>query len=163
MVCVNERANSVVKVSYCHAQTFCCVYFIVYKTERRYAYFVVCIAESLCLLFVCIAERSSDLCVGRPLLYREWDLNPHSHFWPKDFKSFVSTDSTIAASLRHARLHASREIGCKDTNLLRHLQIKTFSPTFLLAFLNRNYMPFYQFLFVVRLVLMMPTTRHTSI
>ena len=29
--------------------------------------------------------------------YREWDLNPHSHFWPKDFKSFVSTDSTIAA------------------------------------------------------------------
>ena len=31
--------------------------------------------------------------------YREWDLNPHSHHWPKDFKSFVSTDSTIAARL----------------------------------------------------------------
>ena len=30
--------------------------------------------------------------------YREWDLNPHSRFGPKDFKSFVSTDSTIAAS-----------------------------------------------------------------
>ena len=29
--------------------------------------------------------------------YRERDLNPHSHHWPKDFKSFVSTDSTIAA------------------------------------------------------------------
>ena len=29
--------------------------------------------------------------------YREWDLNPHSHRWPKDFKSFVSTYSTIAA------------------------------------------------------------------
>ena len=29
--------------------------------------------------------------------YREWDLNPHSRFGPKDFKSFVSTDSTIAA------------------------------------------------------------------
>ncbi len=32
-------------------------------------------------------------------VYREWDLNPHSHHWPKDFKSFVSTDSTIAAAL----------------------------------------------------------------
>ena len=31
--------------------------------------------------------------------YREWDLNPHSHHWPKDFKSFVSTDSTIAAGV----------------------------------------------------------------
>ncbi len=32
--------------------------------------------------------------------YREWDLNPHSHHWPKDFKSFVSTYSTIAALVR---------------------------------------------------------------
>lgn len=37
-----------------------------------------------------IAERSSDLCVGRPLLYREWDLNPHSHFWPKDFRTTLT-------------------------------------------------------------------------
>ncbi len=29
--------------------------------------------------------------------YRGRDLNPHSHHWPKDFKSFVSTDSTTAA------------------------------------------------------------------
>ena len=43
------------------------------------------------------------------LLYREWDLNPHSHFWPKDFKSFVSTDSTIAAQ--------TLKIGCKITTL----------------------------------------------
>ena len=43
------------------------------------------------------------------LLYREWDLNPHNHFWPKDFKSFVSTDSTIAARLF--------KIGCKVTTL----------------------------------------------
>ena len=40
------------------------------------------------------------------LLYREWDLNPHSHFWPKDFKSFVSTDSTIAAQLLKNRLQS---------------------------------------------------------
>ena len=26
-------------------------------------------------------------------LYPERDLNPHSHYWPKDFKSFVSTIS----------------------------------------------------------------------
>lgn len=31
------------------------------------------------------------------LQYRGRDLNPHSHHWPKDFKSFVSTDSTTAA------------------------------------------------------------------
>ncbi len=35
--------------------------------------------------------------------YRERDLNPHSHHWPKDFKSFVSTDSTIAAQNRVQR------------------------------------------------------------
>ena len=40
------------------------------------------------------------------LLYREWDLNPHSHFWPKDFKSFVSTDSTIAAWLIKNRMQS---------------------------------------------------------
>ena len=33
-----------------------------------------------------------------PCQYRGRDLNPHSHLWPKDFKSFVSTDSTTAAS-----------------------------------------------------------------
>ena len=40
------------------------------------------------------------------LLYREWDLNPHSHFWPKDFKSFVSTDFTIAARIFKNRLQS---------------------------------------------------------
>ena len=29
----------------------------------------------------------------RRFLYPERDLNPHSHYWPKDFKSFVSTIS----------------------------------------------------------------------
>ena len=28
---------------------------------------------------------------------RERDSNPHSHYWPMDFKSLVSTNSTIAA------------------------------------------------------------------
>ena len=36
--------------------------------------------------------------------YREWDLNPHSHHWPKDFKSFVSTYSTIAAGKSAAKV-----------------------------------------------------------
>lgn len=29
---------------------------------------------------------------------RERDSNPHSHYWPRDFKSLVSTDSTIRAT-----------------------------------------------------------------
>ena len=28
---------------------------------------------------------------------RERDSNPHGHSWPRDFKSLVSTNSTIAA------------------------------------------------------------------
>ena len=31
---------------------------------------------------------------------RKRDSNPHSHHWPRDFKSLVSTDSTIAAHPR---------------------------------------------------------------
>ncbi len=30
---------------------------------------------------------------------RERDSNPHGHHWPRDFKSLVSTNSTIAASM----------------------------------------------------------------
>lgn len=33
----------------------------------------------------------------RRFLYPEWDLNPHGHHWPLDFKSSVSTNSTIRA------------------------------------------------------------------
>ena len=32
---------------------------------------------------------------------RERDSNPYSHFWPRDFKSLVSTNSTIAAQACH--------------------------------------------------------------
>ena len=35
---------------------------------------------------------------SRLTLCRERDSNPHSHFWPRDFKSLVSTNSTIAAT-----------------------------------------------------------------
>ena len=41
-------------------------------------------------------NKGCNLC-RIPLVYRGRDLNPHSHHWPKDFKSFVSTDSTTAA------------------------------------------------------------------
>jgi hypothetical protein len=30
---------------------------------------------------------------------RERDSNPHNHFWSRDFKSLVSTNSTIAATV----------------------------------------------------------------
>ena len=39
------------------------------------------------------------------LWYSKRDLNPHSHHWPKDFKSFVSTDSTIRAALDEYMSH----------------------------------------------------------
>ena len=29
---------------------------------------------------------------------RERDSNPHSHYWPRDFKARVSTNSTFAAT-----------------------------------------------------------------
>ena len=35
---------------------------------------------------------------SRHTLCRERDSNPHSHYWPRDFKSLVSTNSTIAAA-----------------------------------------------------------------
>ncbi len=31
-------------------------------------------------------------------LYSKRDLNPHNHYWSRDFKSLVSTDSTIRAA-----------------------------------------------------------------
>ena len=62
--------------------------------------------------------------------YREWDLNPHSRFGPKDFKSFVSTDSTIAASKNSAKIRHFIEI-CKffiknHKKICSHLQISEF-------------------------------------
>ncbi len=32
-------------------------------------------------------------------LYPERELNPHNHYWSQDFKSCVSTNSTIRAGL----------------------------------------------------------------
>ena len=43
-------------------------------------------------------KTSQNRWAKRCLPYSKRDLNPHSHHWPKDFKSFVSTDSTIRAT-----------------------------------------------------------------
>ena len=43
--------------------------------------------------------------------YSKRDLNPHSHSWPRDFKSLVSTDSTIRA------IGAENETRTRDPNL----------------------------------------------
>ena len=56
------------------------------------------------------------------LLYSKRDLNPHSHYWPRDFKSLVSTDSTIRANLdeRKTRLELATptlETRTRDPNL----------------------------------------------
>ena len=55
---------------------------------------------SLHVLFV-LPACESRLC-------RERDSNPHGHHWPRDFKSLVSTNSTIAAFY-------GTDSGCKVT------------------------------------------------
>ena len=63
--------------------------------------------------------------VGFLLLYRGRDLNPHSHHWPKDFKSFVSTDSTIAA-------------GKSGAKVLLFFDIRKLYVIFLVIFISRH-------------------------
>ncbi len=42
--------------------------------------------------------------------YSKRDLNPHSHYWPKDFKSFVST----IPPFEHPK--KGKESGKRDSN-----------------------------------------------
>ena len=51
-----------------------------------------------------------NLSVMKRLSYPKRDLNPHSHHWPRDFKSLVSTDSTIRAS------YSKNKSGKRDSN-----------------------------------------------
>ena len=37
---------------------------------------------------------------------RERDSNPHNHYWSRDFKSLVSTNSTIAAQEKRMQWYA---------------------------------------------------------
>ena len=55
---------------------------------------------------------------------RERDSNPHSHYWPRDFKSLVSTNSTIAAALKSTGdiNCAQFDSGCKDNVISRNSQ-----------------------------------------
>ena len=41
---------------------------------------------------------------------RERDSNPHSHSWPRDFKSLVSTNSTIAAVVSVERCFSDKRM-----------------------------------------------------
>ena len=45
--------------------------------------------------------------------YSKRDLNPHSHYWPKDFKSFVSTIPPFG----HPQKRAENEARTRDPNL----------------------------------------------
>ena len=57
------------------------------------------------------------------LWYSKRDLNPHSHHWPKDFKSFVSTDSTIRAAFdRGGNGSIPPSMRCKGMKILSMLQ-----------------------------------------
>ena len=42
--------------------------------------------------------------------YSKWDLNPHAHHWARDFKSLVSTDSTIRARNSPAKVVQAERI-----------------------------------------------------
>jgi hypothetical protein len=44
---------------------------------------------------------------GLFFLYPERELNPHSHYWPQDFKSCVSTNSTIRATMNFDKKRAT--------------------------------------------------------
>ena len=46
--------------------------------------------------------------------YSKRDLNPHSHYWPKDFKSFVST---IPPFKHPQKRRAENETRTRDPNL----------------------------------------------
>ena len=64
--------------------------------------------------------------------YSKRDLNPHSHYWPKDFKSFVSTippfehprDPNLGKVMLYQLSYFRRflENGCKDKQFLRYSQ-----------------------------------------
>ena len=68
---------------------------------------MVFLLDSTLLVHLVTNKKACKSLIYKPFrfctLYRERDLNPHSHHWPKDFKSFVSTDSTIAAQNRLQR------------------------------------------------------------
>ena len=68
---------------------------------------MVFLLDSTLLVHLVTNKKACKSLIYKPFrfcaLYRERDLNPHSHHWPKDFKSFVSTDSTIAARNRVQR------------------------------------------------------------
>ena len=49
-------------------------------------------------------EGRTAILTIRPFAYSKRDLNPHSHHWPRDFKSLVSTDSTIRAPYGAAKI-----------------------------------------------------------
>ena len=45
---------------------------------------------------------------------RERDSNPHSHHWPRDFKSLVSTNSTITARFCECKGTKKLELGVRS-------------------------------------------------
>ena len=58
-----------------------------------------------------ILQCSHYCCYGVVSLCRERDSNPHSHYWPRDFKSLVSTNSTIAATCGVSAVEGNKKNG----------------------------------------------------
>ena len=71
-------------------------YFFVFGSHDKFFSF------STKILKTSETDGSPHKCVSPRGWYPERDLNPHDRNWPREFKSLVSTDSTIWATARHA-------------------------------------------------------------
>ena len=56
--------------------------------------------------------------------YREWDLNPHSHHWPKDFHTFA-VDRSAMLGLCLNRILSNVGCGYIVSTHLGHLAVST--------------------------------------
>ena len=57
---------------------------------------------------------------------RERDSNPHNHYWSRDFKSLVSTNSTIAASQQFLKSSAKIRLICVTAKTFTLFNIKKY-------------------------------------
>ena len=95
-----------------HSSKLVCFWVFPFSTASGTSYVSPCAPLAKANLLALLSKLKCSHVVFQ---YRERDLNPHSHHWPKDFKSFVSTDSTIAAWNRVQRYNKK----CKYTRKIK--------------------------------------------
>ena len=81
--------------------------------------------STICKMYRCSQLANWPLTNWLLNSYPGRDLNPHGHYWPQDFKSCVSTNSTTWASLKRSKKNphkrrvsgAENETRTRDPNL----------------------------------------------